>query len=49
MDFDKEKLDESIKNPIDKNLITINDVGIRGKNVYPNQSITLFFEINNTS
>lgn len=49
LDFDKEKLDESIKNPIDKNLITINDVGIRGKNVYPNQSITLFFEINNTS
>ena len=49
LDFDKEKLDESIKNPIYKNIITINDVGVWGKNVYPNQSITLFFEINNAS
>lgn len=49
LDFDQEKLDESTKNPIDKNIITINDVGIWGKNVYPNQSITLFFEINNAS
>lgn len=49
LDFDQEKLDESIKNPIDKNLITINDVGIWGKNVHSSQSISLFFEINNAS
>jgi heme/copper-type cytochrome/quinol oxidase subunit 2 len=49
LDFDKEKLDESIKNPVYKNIITINDIGIWGKNVNPNQSISLFFEINNAS
>ncbi|MCK4798607.1 MAG: hypothetical protein KAT05_14600 [Spirochaetes bacterium] len=49
LNFNKEKLDESIKNPIYKNIITINDVGIWGKNVHSSQSITLFFEVNNAS
>jgi len=46
--FNKEALDEILRNPQDQETVSIKDVGVRHNSLNLNQSITLFFSKNNT-